>query len=187
MEAYIEIDRKLIPEKILFPVYLLSFQPLKANLDHREPSPSPAQPFSTCWSASIHMVLLTPEWFNTLHNWTFNSGLFYILLPRMWVVHRCMGDSPPGQGTELLSPRKVSSKVQMQLKRPLPRKSVRCPPNLKGNKFWGQHCMLQIPRLSKFFKNLYFNCDPSRRASGTKGLVSTGKIQYNLEQNNTEV
>ena len=93
-------DRKLILAKILFPFHLLSFQPLKVNLDHRELSPSPAQPFSTCWSASIRMVLLTLVWFSTLHNWTFNSGLFYTLLPQIWVVHHCMGDSSPGQGTE---------------------------------------------------------------------------------------
>lgn len=40
--------------------------------------------------------------------------------------------------------------------------------------------MLQVPSLSKFLKKLYSNNDPSRKVSGTKGLVSTGKIPYNL-------
>lgn len=183
-----KIDRKLILAKLLFPFYLFLFQPLKASHDPRELSPSPVQAFSTCRSVSIRMVPLTPKWFNILHDWTFNSGLFYTFLPRVHVVHHCMGDSCPGQGTEFFffPPGKLSFQLRLRLRRALPGKSVQCPPNLKDNKFWGQYCMLQIPRLSKFFKNLYFNSDPSRRVSGAKGLDSTGKIQHNLEQNNTK-
>lgn len=42
-----KIDRKLILAKILFTFSLLSFQPLKANLDHRELSSLPAQPLAS--------------------------------------------------------------------------------------------------------------------------------------------
>lgn len=42
-----KIDRKLMLAEMLFTFYLLSFQSLKANLDHREQSSLPAQPLAS--------------------------------------------------------------------------------------------------------------------------------------------
>lgn len=151
-------DRKLIPgkkkkKKSFFLSVSSQFSLSKPSPAQRELSPSPAQPFSTCWSASTHMVLLTPERFNTSSDWTFNSGLCYTLLPHVQGAHHCWGDSAPGQGTEFLSfPRgKWVYCCVCASRRVLPTTPVQPPPDLRSNEFWGQYCMLQIPGLIKYF------------------------------------
>lgn len=181
--------RKWILAKILFPFYLFSFQPLEASRDLLEQCPSPAQPFSARRSASVHVVLLTPGRLNTLRNWTFNSGLVCTLLPHLGVAHPRMGDSSPGQGTEFFF-------------FPQGRWVFNCPWALEepcqGNHLYSVLRVLSVTSFEvstarrqslgrvRFLKNLYFNSGPSRRVSGTRGLFSTGNIQYRLEQKKTK-